>query len=141
MTGDSNGMNYELLCKPIMHNSKLILPLPLPPPSTFVIGEYLFVEIYMYAANQSMDHEPLRQATTIDFVMSQVPVQQVYNMSNLCKIINTSFKPRRSKLTRKSCCPQQVVFRKPADYKCKPADYKCKLADYKCKLVNYSLQV
>ena len=57
---------------------------------------------------------------------------------------------------KNSCCPQQVVFRKPADYskaavyKCKPADYskavvyKCKLADYskvavyKCKLADYS---
>ena len=39
--------------------------------------------------------------------------------------------------TRKSCCPQQVVFRKPADYS-KVVVYKCKLAVYKCKMVVYS---
>ena len=39
--------------------------------------------------------------------------------------------------TRKSCCPQQVVFCKPADYKCKLADYS-KVAVYKCKLADYS---
>ena len=51
---------------------------------------------------------------------------------------------------KKSFCPQQVVFRKAAVYKCKLADYskvvvyKCKLVDYskaavyKCKLVDYS---
>ena len=55
---------------------------------------------------------------------------------------------------QKSGCPQQVVFRKAAVYKCKPADYSnvvvytCKLVDYskvavyKCKLADYSsLQV
>ena len=48
--------------------------------------------------------------------------------------------------TRKSCCPQQVVFRKPADYS-KAVVYKCKLADYskpvayKCKLADYSKAV
>ena len=59
----------------------------------------------------------------------------------------------------KSCCPQQVVFRKQmayskvAVYKCKLADYsklavyKCKPADYnkvavyKCKLADYSKAV
>ena len=41
------------------------------------------------------------------------------------------------KITRKSCCPQQVVFRKPADYS-KAAVYKCKVAVYKCKLADYS---
>ena len=39
--------------------------------------------------------------------------------------------------TRKSFCPQQVVFCKPADYKCKLADYS-KVVVYKCKLVDYS---
>ena len=39
--------------------------------------------------------------------------------------------------TRKSCCPQQVVFRKPADYS-KAAVYKCKPVVYKCKLAVYS---
>ena len=44
---------------------------------------------------------------------------------------------------KKSCCPQQVVFRKPADYS-KVVVYKCKLVDYskvavyKCKLVDCS---
>ena len=74
-------------------------------------------------------------------------------------------------VTRKNCCPQQVVFRKPVDYskladyskpadysklvdyskvavyKCKPADYskaavyKCKLAVYKCKPEVYTCKV
>ena len=65
----------------------------------------------------------------------------------------------RNFITRKSCCPQQVVFRKPADYskavvyskvavyKCKAAVYskvavyKCKVAVYTCKLVVYSCKV
>ena len=38
--------------------------------------------------------------------------------------------------TRKNCCPQQVVFRKPADYS-KLVDYN-KAAVYKCKLADYS---
>ena len=58
-----------------------------------------------------------------------------------------------TKLAKKSCCPQQVVFHKPADYskpvvyKCKLADYsklavyKCKLVVYKCKLVVYTCKV
>ena len=32
-------------------------------------------------------------------------------------------------LMKKSCCPQQVVFRRLVDYS-KVAVYKCKLADY-----------
>ena len=43
------------------------------------------------------------------------------------------------KKTRKNCCPQQVVFPKPADYS-KLADYS-KAVVYKCKLVDYSKAV
>ena len=47
---------------------------------------------------------------------------------------------------RKSCCPQQVVFRKLADYSklvdySKVAVYKCKVVVYKCKLAVYTCNV
>ena len=53
---------------------------------------------------------------------------------------------REETKARKSCCPQQVVFHKLADYskaavyKCKPVDYS-KAAVYKCKLADYSKAV
>ena len=67
----------------------------------------------------------------------------------VCTVRNFFMKYKENEVTRKSCCPQQVVFCKLADYKCKPVDYskvavyKCKLADYskvadyKCKVVDY----
>ena len=75
--------------------------------------------------------------------MSTYPVTLVLKRLYTTLTSFRTFLPFITSETRKSCCPQQVVFRKPVDYS-KVAVYKCKVAVYskaavyKCKVVVYS---